>query len=181
MAAIVRPQGIHGEAKIRLLCSDADLLQRCIETGVLLLSGAGPPGGKEGGERELNPIALGIVRSRGDFAVVRIDGVDSRDQVEALRGRLIGLRQGRLPALEKGWFYHYQLEGLDVFDLSGKRLGRIERIEEAPAHDRIVVAPDDAALKPFRIPYVEDIVRRVDLVSGRVDVDLPKGLIESQQ
>jgi ribosomal 30S subunit maturation factor RimM len=59
--------------------------------------------------------------------------------------------------------------------------GRVERVEEGPAHHQLVVRPTEKGAKPFRIPMVAAFVKTVDVTAGRILVELPPGLIESQQ
>ena len=178
LAEILKPQGIRGEVKVRLLCDGADYFAHCAESGLLLMEGTLPGAPSQRGYYSAK---LELIRSQGEFAFVRIAGFNSRNDVEGLRGNRVGMHQSDLPCPEKGSFYHFQLEGLAVIESSsGERLGSVERVLENPAHDQLVIIPDTPGAKPFLIPMVESMVRQIDVQSGRIEVDLPKGLIESQ-
>jgi 16S rRNA processing protein RimM len=132
---------------------------------------------------ETVPFAVQIESARyfGGCAFVHIAGIESMDDAEGLRGCLIGLRADLAPSLEEGSYYQYELEGLDVIRPDGEKIGTAERVLENPAHDLLSVRPADPRLKPFLVPLVSAFVKRVDLERGRIEVDLPDGLIESQQ
>jgi 16S rRNA processing protein RimM len=131
--------------------------------------------------RAPEPVRIESVRFHAGYALVFLEGVDSVEAAERYRDCLFGLPVDRLPAGEPDTYYYHQLEGLRVVTVGDVVLGAIERIEENPAHDMLVVRPPEPAAHPFRIPMVEAFVKTVDLAAGRVVVDLPPGLIESQR
>ena len=51
----------------------------------------------------------------GKGLVAHIEGIDDRDQAEALKGSEIGVPADVLPALEEDEYYWHQLEGLSVY------------------------------------------------------------------
>ena len=61
-----------------------------------------------------------------------------------------------------------QIEGLEAITISGGRLGTVERLFETGANDVMVVKQGS---KEILIPYVRDVVRRVDLNKGVIEVD----------
>lgn len=97
--------------------------------------------------------------------VVKLTGIDDRDQAELVRGRYLEVGDGR-PAGE-GRFYHHQLIGLTVATASGRALGLIAEVLERPAND-VWVARDDAV--EHLIPATRDAVVEVDLAARRVVV-----------
>ena len=105
---------------------------------------------------------------QGKNVVAWLDGVDSRDLAMQLTGAEIYIHRSQLPLLDEGEFYWSQLEGLDVVNTSGEKLGSIDHMLETGANDVMVVKGERERL----IPYVmEEVVKRVDLKENRVIVD----------
>jgi len=121
------------------------------------------------------------VRFHRGEALVKLAGVETMDQADALRGLVLGLRVRDLPPLADSEYYHHQLEGLDVLDAQGVVLGRVASVRDNPGHDLLVVVPSDGDSGAFMVPLVEAFVREVDLGRRRIVVDLPAGLAESQR
>lgn len=101
---------------------------------------------------------------------VKIAGVDDRDGAEKLRGRYLEIDAGELPALPDGAYYEWQLIGLQVYGADGRKLGRLDEVLEYPANDVYVVAGDG---RETMVPAIRDVVRKVDLEAGRMDIELP--------
>ena len=111
-------------------------------------------------------------RAQGSGIVAKLQGVDDRDQALALAGQKILVDKSDLPSLPQGEYYWYQLIGLVVVDLSGKKLGRVDSIIETGANDVLVCKPDeDAGGSEFLVPYTKQVVDDVDLQAGVLRAD----------
>lgn len=108
-------------------------------------------------------------RRHGRTVIARLAGVEDRETAEALMGREIAVPASALPEKEQGEYYWAELMGLEVWNSSGVRLGRVVRLLETGAHDVLVVEGTD---RERLIPFVlEKVVRSVDLAAGRMVVD----------
>ncbi len=112
----------------------------------------------------------GRVHGRG--VVVRIDGVDDRDEAAALRGAEITVDRDRLPPAGDDRYYWADLVGLRVVNADGVEFGRVDRLMETGANDVLVIHGDRERLVPF-VPG--RVVRQVDLDSGTIVVDWDAG------
>ena len=82
----------------------------------------------------------------------------------------IAVPRSALPALEADREYYWRdLIGLEVIDQHGSALGPVRELIETGANDVLVVGEDGA--RPVLIPFVDGVVRTVDLESGRIHVD----------
>jgi 16S rRNA processing protein RimM len=81
-----------------------------------------------------------------------------------LRGSELAIRRGDLPELHDDSYYVADLVGLAVVEEGGTALGAIRDVLPGVAND--VLELDSGVL----LPLVEDCVREVDLVAGRVVV-----------
>ena len=117
--------------------------------------------------------SLGVLRVGGtpQKPVVRVDGVKTREAVEALRGTPIVAEVG----LEEGEVWAEELVGRRVVD-GEHEVGVVERVLAYPSCEVLVVTSSgDPNLRGSKdetllIPFVDDAVRSVEEV---IDVDLP--------
>jgi 16S rRNA processing protein RimM len=103
---------------------------------------------------------------KGRF-VLKLEGIDSIDDAERLRGRSLGIGEEQLEPLPEGSYYHHQLLGLSVVDEVGASLGRVAELLDAGAAPVLVVRGDDGERM---IPLAHAFVRRVELEAGRIVV-----------
>jgi 16S rRNA processing protein RimM len=107
-------------------------------------------------------------RAQGDQFVVHLAGVDDRNAAEALRGTL--LRAEALGDAPDGELWVHELIGCDVVEADGTPRGRIEAVQDNPAHDLLVL--DTGALVPMVFVVDHDVLAR------RVVIDTPEGLFD---
>ncbi|MGR3502637.1 ribosome maturation factor RimM [Pseudaestuariivita sp.] len=118
---------------------------------------------------------VGIVRQvKGGFAV-RLGGVLTKEDADALKGVRLYAPRAALPSLPDDEFYHADLIGLDVHDTGGARIGRIKSVQSNGADDLLEV--HGPGLKAtVLVPFTREAVPTVDLSARRVIVDPPLGL-----
>lgn len=104
----------------------------------------------------------------GKSVILRLEGVDDRDQAAALIGTEIGVDREELPKPEDGHYYWSDLLGLTVVHRDGTELGTINEMLETGTHDVMVVKGDTERLIPF---VMNEIVIGVDLSNKQVNVD----------
>lgn len=104
----------------------------------------------------------------GKTVILRLEGVDDREQAAALIGTEIGAMRSELPEPEDGHYYWLDLIGLKVVHRDGTELGTIKDMLETGANDVMVVEGEQERL----IPFIKGrVVINVDLQEKRVDVD----------
>ncbi|MEM9266405.1 MAG: ribosome maturation factor RimM [Cyanobacteria bacterium P01_F01_bin.13] len=174
---IVGPHGLNGEVRVY---PDSDFPERFEQPGErwLLKAGTSTP----------KPVKLvqGRFQEGKGLYILKLAGVNYRDQAEALRdAQLLVSADDRLP-LEPGEFHVGDLMGLAVIlKTTGEQIGTVIDVYRA-GNDLLEVAltPDrqniDSAesQKTALIPFVEAIVPVVDLVRGCIEITPPAGLID---
>jgi 16S rRNA processing protein RimM len=118
----------------------------------------------DGAERE-------IVRLAGTDArpIMRLDGVVTREAVDALRGSELWVRRADAPALGADEWYAEDLEGCRVVD--GERpVGVVKRMLPYPSCELLEVQRPDGP--DVLVPLISDAVRTVDIAASVIDVDL---------
>ena len=109
----------------------------------------------------------------GKFLVVKLKGLDDRDEAGLLREFEICVPRNLFPELTDGEYYWYQLQGLKVTNLEGQLLGKIVDLMETGSNDVMEVKPCPGSLddRDRLLPYTEQCVLSVDLAAGEMKVD----------
>ena len=110
-------------------------------------------------------IVVNQAKLAGRYVLASIQGVNDRDQAQALRGQTIGLHRSQFSALENDEYYWCDLVGLEVLDATNQSLGKVANLQSTPENDLLeVVNAKDRYLIPFKDPYVT----KVDLDNGTI-------------
>lgn len=80
------------------------------------------------------------------------------------RGAELTVPRASLPPPEEGFYYVFELVGLEVVDEAGEPLGRVTDVEPGVVNDALVLESG------LLLPLVEDCVREVDVAGGRIVV-----------
>ena len=150
------PRGVRGELKVAPL---TDFPQR-FQPGATLWAG--------GVQRTVRR-----VRVHRDALLVEMDGIDNREQADDLRGSLLEVPEEALPPLASDSYFRFQIEGMEVVDLAGRLLGRIEEVLTTGANDVYVVRGAETELL---LPAIDSVVKEVDVHGRRMVVELLPGL-----
>jgi 16S rRNA processing protein RimM len=119
------------------------------------------------------------MREHGGRLLIRLDGVESRDAADALRGSLFVVDTADLPPIEDpDEFYDHQLEGLRVRTLAGLEVGAVAEVLHTAAGEILAVRPTDGEGAEILVPFVGAIVTSVSLADGFVEIDPPDGLLD---
>jgi 16S rRNA processing protein RimM len=147
--------GVRGELRVKLHNPESELLYD-VEAVQLRAAGA------------MRPYTVLQVRPGGKGLLVQLEGVDTVERAQALRGSELCVGRSHLPELPDGEFYHCDLEGLTVVDLAGTPQGTVERVLEYPASTVLRVRTDRG---PIEVPMREPYLVQIDLETGNVIVD----------
>ncbi|MBI1388644.1 MAG: 16S rRNA processing protein RimM [bacterium] len=131
LGKLSKPHALQGELKfIPFGCSP--VLLEVLETVYL-----------EGSETDVSELRVEYVRGTEKNPIIKFDGVDGRDQSEALSGAILWTKQELLPELNDGEIYESDLIGVQVINLDGGVIGRVESILETGAADVLVIRTPD--------------------------------------
>ena len=106
--------------------------------------------------------------------LLRLEGIDTRDQAESLIGQEVKGDASRFPPLPEGEYYWFQILGLPVHHAAdGELLGHLQEIIPTPGHDVYVVHCGE---KELLLPAVEGVITEINLEEGWIKVEPPPGL-----
>ena len=131
VGAVVNAHGPDGRIRVQPHSSDPDRFRRGAR---LLIAG-----------RSL--AVERVQRAAGGGVLLKLDGVDTRQQAVELRGETIEVAESDLPSPPPDVYYHYQLLDMTVVDESGAEIGTLTEIVPAGgANDVYVVVSGGAEL-----------------------------------
>ena len=156
MGRIVAPYGLKGWVRIEPYSAEPDSLRAYPSWWV----------GRNGAWREMK-VAESVLQ-HGASLVARLDGCVERDAALALKGSEVALEREALPQNAKDEFYWADLVGLKVVNAKDEQLGVLAELFENGAHPvmRIVDGETERLL-----PFIEQVVRQVDMAEGRIRVE----------
>lgn len=176
VGVIARPFGIRGELKVRL---ETDFPER-FQPGARLYWWLPPkpeppetdefaPRPRKKPPRTKPPQECHIqsVRWHGEFLVIQLEGIETRDQAEQLRGAWLLIPPEERMPLEEGQYYISDLIGMEVFTESGERIGKLKDVRQGAAYDFYDIGK-------YTIPAVEEYILEVDVPNKRMVVRLPE-------
>jgi 16S rRNA processing protein RimM len=105
---------------------------------------------------------------------VRLSGITTKEQADALRGVKLFVPRARLPQLPDDEYYYSDLIGMAVLDSGGTELGHIKAVQNHGATDLLEVQSLDHS-DTVLLPFTRTVVPTVDLTSRRVITDPPDG------
>jgi 16S rRNA processing protein RimM len=165
LGEILRPHGIRGELRVRLL---TDYPERIAKLKTVYLADKPEPSA-------VTPYAVQGMRMNGDYGLLRLGGIESREDGDRLRGLYVLVDMAHAVPLEAGEFYLYQLIGLRVETEAGETLGTLVEVLETGANDVYIV--DSPRYGEVLIPVIPDAIIKTDVQAGVVVVRLPEGLL----
>lgn len=106
---------------------------------------------------------------QGKGIVMGLSNITDRDQVTALVGSELAIKNTQLVPAEDGEFYWSDLIGLTVINTQQQTLGTVDHMLETGAHDVLVVIDENKQER--LIPFVlDEIVEQVNLDKDRKSV-----------
>ena len=157
---IIAAHGIKGQVKIEVL-SDNPL--RFLKGQLLFL----PKIGKE--------MKISSVQEHNGFLLLGFEGVNDRNDAEALKDSLLQADIATVPSLPDGQYYYFQIEGMDVFDYdNGQALGKVAEVLEYTANDVFLIKREGK--KDLLLPALKSVIKVLDIKNKRMEVKIPEGL-----
>lgn len=162
VAKVLTTHGLNGEVKVSLITDFPE--ERFAPGSVLSL--------KNDTERTLT-VKSG--RPFKQFWLVQFEEITDIEQAEKLRGKTLVVSEENQQELPEGVYYYRDILDSDVIDEeTGNRIGKVTDIQAPGANDVWEVTEDDGST--FLIPYIPDVVKKVDVENKKIYVELMEGL-----
>ncbi|MBE3570625.1 MAG: ribosome maturation factor RimM [Bacillales bacterium] len=162
---IVNTHGIKGEVRV---LSRTDFPEERYKKGNTLYLFF--PGQSEG-----IPIVVKSHRTHKSFDLLSFEGYESINDVEKFKDAMLKIPESQQHELEEGEYYFHQIIGCQVKTEDGDQVGIVTEILTPGANDVWVVKNFDG--KEHYIPYIEDIVKKVDIDEKLIIIHPMEGLL----
>jgi 16S rRNA processing protein RimM len=162
---IVNTQGIKGEVRV---ISTTDFPEERFKKGNVLFLFL---------PKNETPVQLTIKshRKHKNFDLLLFEGYENINEVEKFRDGIIKVPESQLGELDEGEFYFHEIIGCLVFTKQGEEIGKVTEILTPGANDVWVVKGKKG--KEVLIPYIDDVVKKVDLKEKIILIDPMEGLL----
>lgn len=156
---IVATHGLRGEVKVLPWCDGPEAL---VPIRTFYLDGGATPKRAE------------KCRVQKNMVLLKLEGVDTPEAAQALRGRVLWLDREE-DTLAEGQYYIQDLIGLTVEDAdTGEVYGTLRDVSETGANDVYHVAFPDGRVQ--LIPAIPQVVVGIDVDGGRMTIRPLEGL-----
>lgn len=163
LGQVVGTHGIKGEMRINPWCDTPAFAKKF---GVVYFDNEGK-----------NSIKVQSCRPHGNIILMKLEGIDSIDQAETYRNKMIFIKREDASLPEGTWFID-ELIGCEVFDAdNGEEYGKISQISETGAND---VWHIENKGKEYLIPAIKDVVIRADVADNKVYIRPLKGIFDDE-
>lgn len=106
---------------------------------------------------------------------MKIEGIDTPEQAQTLRGRVLYMDRNDVE-LEEGTYFVQDLIGLEVSDAdSGEVYGTLTNVTATGANDVYQIKNGD---KEYLIPAIPDVVVKTDIEGGKMLIRPIEGLFD---
>lgn len=162
---IVNTHGIRGEVRV---ISTTDFTEERYQVGEKLFLFRD--------NQEVLPLTIASYRRHKNFDLLSFEGYPNINDVEAFRDGILKISEKQMGELDEHEYYYHEIIGLTVVDEADKEIGKITEILSPGANDVWVVKRKGK--KDALIPYIESVVKDIDLTAGTVHVEIPEGLLD---
>lgn len=115
------------------------------------------------------------VKYQKNMVLVKFKGIERIEDAEKLKNYYVEIDRADAIPLEEGQYFIADLLGLDVYLDTGEKLGILEDIYNTGSSDIYVVKNELG--KQFLLPYIDEVVKQINLKEEKIIVHIIEGLI----
>ena len=160
---IVGTYGYQGMVRIMPLTDFPERFKK-LKTVILWKNGKG------------SKVMVEAARSYKESYLLKLQGIDSMEAAKDYCNALLKIDESQLYPLPADHYYHFQLQGLSVYDEEKGFLGELGEVLETGANDVYVVQSPEYG--EILLPAIKDVIREVNLEKKIMWVRLLPGLID---
>lgn len=158
---IVNTYGVKGELKVYPLTDD---IRRFDKVKIVYIEE----------NQGLYKYEIQHIKYLNNIVIVKFKNVEDIESAEKFRNKYIKVHRNDAVKLPEDSFFVCDIIGADVFNLDGELLGKVYDVIQTGSNDVFVVKTED---KEILIPALKTIFKEIDIIKGRMVVELPEGLI----
>jgi 16S rRNA processing protein RimM len=161
LGQIVNVKGLKGEVKVNSFTDDNTKFERIPKVFIKK-------------KETLKEYEIEKVGYNKNQVIIKFKNVDTVEEAETLRNSYIVVDREIFGELPEGVYYIADLIGLDVYTESNEYLGKVDDIFSTGSNDVYVVKDDMGKQK--LLPGIDDVLKKIDIQSGKIIVNLIEGL-----
>jgi 16S rRNA processing protein RimM len=123
---------------------------------------------------EMTQLSIASYRSSGQFDLVKVVGIDTKEKADELRGCLFRVEKD-IKDLEEGHYFFSDLVGCQIIDENEKVLGVVSQVEEFPSAITLRVRRNGE--KDFFVPFLNEFVTKVDILKKKIHIQVMEGML----
>lgn len=158
---VIKAHGLNGEVQAFLDVDFPDSYQNLESVFVLI-------------DNKLIPFFIETIQINGKKALIKLEGIETREDSEQLANKALYLPLTFLPSLPEDQYYYHEIIGYDFFH-EEKLLGKVENVITLSAQVLLTVIVDS---NEVLIPLQDGIIQKVDKVQKQIFGNLPNGLLD---
>jgi 16S rRNA processing protein RimM len=160
IGVIGKPHGIKGEINVVVVSDYPNIILK---------------GSRLFMDKDLSiPVEVDNVRQKKlkgrDVSVIKLAGIDDRNDAQRLRGKNLYMVGGDVPALEKGQFWIDDLIGCRVLLSDGTDIGKVQDVEVLASNENLAVLIEDTDIEVsgtigniLYVPLIKDYIENIDI------------------
>lgn len=162
---IVNTQGIKGEVRV---ISKTDFPEKRYKPGNVLYLFM---------PNSTQPIELTVNshRTHKNFELLTFEGLTNINEVEKFKEGILKVPESQLGELAEDEFYYHEIIGCHVTTTEGEEIGKVSEILSPGANDVWIVKGKGG--KEILIPYIHDVVKKVDVKEKVIIIEPMEGLL----
>lgn len=161
LGQIVNVKGLKGEVKVNSFTDDNTKFERIQKVFIKQKS-------------NLTEYEIEKVTYNKNQVIIKFKEIDTIEEAEKLRNSYIVVDREIFGELPEGVYYIADLIGLDVYTEANEYLGKVDDIFSTGSNDVYVVK--DELGKQKLLPGIDDVIKKIDLESSKIIVNLIEGL-----
>ena len=134
--------------------------------------------------KEGSTVTLEKGEKSGDFVIeftkslnkrigLKLRGIEDQETAEYWKGAEILVEKDELKPLKESEFYHFELEGAEVYGESGELIGIVKSVDSNVANAILNVKSDN---REIMIPFVKAIIQEVNIKEKKIVIRKIEGL-----
>jgi 16S rRNA processing protein RimM len=126
-------------------------------------------------KKVLTPCQILSSRIEGDFAYLKLDGVESIEDTADLIGKEFVIGSEQLIQPGEGAYYPFQIIGLEVFDEQNQYLGKVTDVYINPSQSIYEIK---SGKREYFVPATKNFIKKIDLVGKKITIHIIDGMLD---
>ena len=109
-------------------------------------------------------------RIQGNKIVIKLEGVNNRDDADLLKNLQIEVNRSDLPKLDENSYYWEDLVDFNVIDIKGMHVGKVDSLFRTGSNDVLVII--NKTKQRLLVPFIMvEVIKYVDLDKELISID----------